>query len=113
MVGRYEFAEAHQQGRGVSDAFLDIGLEIGKGVSGDDARRAQRFGIELVAAAYRDNRDGRRHGCGGDARRGLAVQGLLVEGAFARHDEISLGEPVREADQLEYQVDAGPKLGVE
>ena len=113
MVGRYQFAETHQQRRGVGDAFLDVGLEIGEGVRGDDACRAQRFGIELVAAAYRDNRDACRHGCRGDARGGLAVQGLLVEGAFARHHEISLGEPVREADQLEHQLDAGPKLGAE
>src|SRR5262245_7613331 len=63
-VSRYQFAKAHQQWRGVSDAFLDIGLEVGEGVRRGDTCRSQRFGVELVAAAHGDNRDGRRHGGG-------------------------------------------------
>ena len=85
MVGCYQFAEAHQEWYGVGEQRADVGLDVGEGIRGGDARRAQCIGRELIAAAHRDDADPCRPRGGRDAGGGLTVQGLLVEGAFARH----------------------------
>ncbi len=113
MVGSNSFPETHQQRCRVGEASPYVGLKVGQGVRRGDARRVQRFVAQLVAAADRDNRDVRRPGGGRDACGGLAVQGLLVHGAFAGHHEVDVRESAVKADQVEDDVDAGPKLGVE
>ena len=95
MVGRYQFAEPHQQWRRVGEASRHIRLDVGEGVGRGDARRAQLIGGEQVAAAHRDDRDAGGAGGGRDAGRRLAVQGLLVERALAGDDEVGAGQLAR------------------
>ena len=92
---------------------MAVRFPIGERVDCAEAGLMTGAGVELGESGRDDDRHSVLGRCGGDARRGLAGEGLSVEFPFAGDDELRLREQLGEPDELTDQLEPGASLCTE